>query len=546
MHTQSKGTLANNVPASNRAAGWWPGAVGYEVYVRSFADSDGDGLGDLRGITSHLDHLAWLGVDAVWVTPFYPSPGFDHGYDVSDYVGVDPRHGTLDDFDELVTATHALGMKMVIDLVANHTSHLHPWFREARSGRNNPYRDYYLWRDPAPDGGPPNNWVSHFGGPAWTLDDVTGQYYCHLFLPEQPDLNWRNQRVRAEFDAILRFWLDRGVDGFRIDVAHGLIKDAAFRDLPRSAGDRRSDLNWRVFDSFDHRYDLDQDETLEVYRHWRTIATAHGAVLLGEVGLDDPKRIARYTGPDLLDLALFLRPVWLDWDPAKILSVVRALHDEEPDRGSWVLDNHDQSRSVTRFGGGEVGARRSLAITALMFCLGGMPFIYQGEELGIGNGAIDPADRTDPIALLNEGAVGRDGARSAMPWTPGPGNGFTVGTPWLQAADRPAGDTVEAQLAAPDSWLHRFRALIAAHRAHDDLWTAPAEWRHAGSAEVAVVERGSMFVVANLSDHPVTVDPPQSRRTLVFASSAAPLDPNAPSPTVPPETTIIYAVTRDH
>ena len=219
---------------------WWHGTIGYEIYPRSFADSNADGIGDIAGITERLEHLAWLGVDAVWVAPFYQSPGFDHGYDISDYRAIAPHHGTLDDFDAFVARAHELGLRAIVDLVPNHSSSHHEWFQQALQGKDNPYRDYYVWRDPAPDGGPPNNWLSHFGGPAWTLDEASGQYYCHLFLPEQPDLNWDNEAVRAEFDEILRFWCERGIDGFRIDVAHALVKDQAFPRQPDSArGARR-------------------------------------------------------------------------------------------------------------------------------------------------------------------------------------------------------------------------------------------------------------------------------------------------------------------
>ncbi|HEY8338341.1 MAG TPA: alpha-amylase family glycosyl hydrolase, partial [Egibacteraceae bacterium] len=246
--------------ASQGASRWWRGAVGYEVYLRSFADSDGDGVGDLRGVLEHLDHLAWLGVDIVWVTPFFPSPMHDHGYDVADYCGVDPRFGTLADLDALVAAVHARGMRLLIDLVPNHTSSEHPWFRAARSSRDNPYRDYYVWRDPAPDGGPPNNWTSHFGGPAWTFDEATGQYWLHLFLPEQPDLNWANPAVADEFDAILRFWLERGVDGFRIDVAHALAKHPDLPDNP-PADPADADADHALTDDFrrlQHIHDVNQ------------------------------------------------------------------------------------------------------------------------------------------------------------------------------------------------------------------------------------------------------------------------------------------------
>jgi alpha-glucosidase len=266
--------------------GWWSDAVGYEVYLRSFADSDGDGIGDLAGLTGRLDHLADLGVDIVWVTPFYPSPMADFGYDVADYLDVDPRFGTLADFDRLVEAVHARGMRLIVDLVPNHTSDQHEWFRSALEGPDSPHRDFYLWRDPAPDGGPPNNWRSHFGGPAWTLDESSGQYWCHLFLPEQPDLNWANPAVHAAFQDIIGFWLDRGVDGFRIDVAHSLVKDPSFADNPVLVEVAAGASPLEAFRALRHDHDLDQPGTLDIYREWHELTAPRGAMLLGEVYLD--------------------------------------------------------------------------------------------------------------------------------------------------------------------------------------------------------------------------------------------------------------------
>jgi len=521
------------------------GATGYEVYIRSFADSDGDGIGDLRGITDRLDYLAWLGVDAVWITPFYPSPGFDHGYDVSDYTGVDPIHGDLADFDDLVARAHALELRVVIDIVPNHSSSLHPWFVEALEGSGSPYRDFYIWRDPRPDGGPPNNWVSHFGGPAWTRDAASGQYYCHLFLPEQPDLNWENERLREHFDDILRFWCDRGVDGFRIDVASGLYKDREFRDNPPLRPVRTGMSNWAVFDSFEHRYDMDQDRTVEIYRRWNKVVAPYGAMLIGEIGLwDNPGRIARYaTGGEGLHGAFFLQLGRMGWTPDALVTVARAMHAREPNRMSWVLDNHDQSRSATRFGGGEVGAARSLALTTLLFGLGGVPFLYQGQELGIENGAVHPNDVADPIAILNEGTVGRDGTRTAMPWGPGRGNGFTTGHPWLPARPRQASETVQGQKSNPSSWLNRHRDLLAVRRSHPDLWQTPAVWHDTGRDDVAVVGRGRTCVVANLSPERVTVDLPEGEWTVTFVSSGEPALRDVRRVEMPAESTLILADT---
>lgn len=495
--------------------------MGYEIYIRSFADADGDGVGDLQGITSHLDHLSRLGVDALWITPFYRTPGFDHGYDVSDYKDVDPIHGTLGDFDELVARAHGLGLRVVVDIVANHTSSRHPWFVAASRGRDDPYRDYYIWKDPAPDGGPPNNWVSYFGGSAWTFDEASGQYYCHLFLPEQPDLNWENERVRTEIDDVLRFWCERGVDGFRIDVAQSFAKHPSFADNPQLRPLEPGMSNRDVWESFEHRYDIDQDRNPRTFDRWSRVVAPHGALLVGEVGLSDPRRVARYTRDGKgLHAALFLVPPRMAWEPERLLAEVRRMHEADPDNVAWVTDNHDSSRSASRFGGGVRGARRSLALTTLLLGLGGVPFLYQGQELGIEDGAVRPDDLADPIALRNEGATGRDGTRTAMPWAPGPGNGFTTGEPWLPSPTRPANETVSVQWGEPSSWLNRHRRLLEVRRLHPDLWEARAEWRDVGPG-VALVVRGDVCVVANFSTDPAEVRLPAGDWEVAFSSADA-------------------------
>lgn len=523
------------------AAPWWHGKVGYEIYIRSFADGSGDGIGDLLGVAERLDHLVWLGIDALWITPFYPSPGFDHGYDISDFCAVDPAHGTLDDFDALVERAHALGLRVITDIVPNHTSHLHPWFVDSSRGRHSAHRDYYVWRDPAPGGGPPNNWVSHFGGSAWTLDETSGQYYMHLFLAEQPDLNWSNETVREEFDGILRFWLDRGVDGFRIDVAQGLMKDPLFRDNPQIREIAPGAGNWASFNAFDHVFDMDRPETLDVYRRWHRLAEPRGAVLIGEVGITDPVRLTSYVaGGDALDAVFLLEPGWMSWEPAALLSKIRKMHREAPSRASWVLDNHDQSRSTSRFGGGDRGSRRSLALMTLLCGLGGMPFLYQGQELGLEDGLIERADLVDPIALLNEGAPGRDRARTAMPWAPGTGNGFTTGLPWLPAEDRPPGDTVQVQRLQVGSWLGRHHHLLEVRRRLPDLWSVAPEWIATGSDQVAALSWPETFLVANLSPGTHRVPLPAGDWMVVFSTVDRPADePVGGEVTVPDEATVI-------
>jgi alpha-glucosidase len=445
---------------------WWQGAVGYEIYVRSFADSDGDGIGDLPGIRERLPYLADLGVDLVWVTPFYPSPQADHGYDVSDYLGVEPTYGTVDDAVALVERAHELGLKVMFDLVPNHTSSEHPWFRDARSSRQAAHRDWYVWRDPAPDGGPPNNWVGHFGGPAWTFDEASGQYYLHLFLPEQPDLNWANPDVRAAFVDILGVWFDRGVDGFRIDVAHALVKDEQLRDNPVLVEVGPDASPQERFESFEHLHDLDQEGVLDVYREWNQVAEGHGAALLGEVYLLETDRLHRYVElGDGLHLAFAFATLHTSWDAEEIRATLGGLLEAGGDRYAWPLGSHDDTRAATRFGGGELGARRARAYLTLLCGMPGVPFLYQGDELGLDDGQLAETAAQDPIALRNPGAEGRDPVRTPMLWEPTPGYGFTTGTPWLPFGDnrRPEQSAV-AQQGVAGSPLERTRELLRVRR----------------------------------------------------------------------------------
>ncbi|HEX2028271.1 MAG TPA: alpha-amylase family glycosyl hydrolase [Nitriliruptorales bacterium] len=485
---------------------WWRGAVGYEVYVRSFADSDGDGVGDLPGLRARLGHIASLGVDFLWVTPFYPSPMADHGYDVADYRGVDARFGTLGDVDSLVAEAHQRGLPLVIDLVPNHTSSEHPWFRAARGDRASPYRDHYVWRDPAPDGGPPNNWVSHFGGSAWTYDEASGQYYLHLFLPEQPDLNWDNPAVRDEFDAILRFWCERGVDGFRIDVAHALLKDPELRDNPPAEDRPGGPVEAPGYTEFEHVYDIDQPGVVEIYRRWYEVVAPYGALLLGEVYLLDPSRVARYVSGDRLHLALCFTAVRVGWDADAIRDVLRVGVDAGGDRFAWPLSSHDDARAPTRFGGGPAGARRALAYLTLLAGLPGVPILYQGDELGLPDGEVPPSAAQDPLDARGAGG-GRDGTRTPMPWDPGPGLGFTAGRPWLPLGGRRPEDTVAWQEQQPDSHLHRTRRLLAVRRESADL---------RGSAEVGWLTQRGPLVAYRRGDTVVAADCGQTDLTLAL------------------------------
>jgi alpha-glucosidase len=522
-------------------ARWWPDAVGYEVYLRSFADSDGDGIGDLRGLTARLDHLAELGVDIVWVTPFYPSPMADFGYDVADYTDVDPRFGTIEDLDHLVDAVHARGMRLIIDLVPNHTSDQHEWFRSALTGPDSPHRDFYIWRDPGPDGGPPNNWRSHFGGPAWTFDEASGQWWCHLFLPEQPDLNWDNPEVRDAFLGIIGHWLDRGVDGFRIDVAHSLVKHPSLADNPvlTEVGPEASARE--AFDGLRHDHDLDQPGTLEIYRDWHRLAREHDAVLLGEVYLDSAESVGAYVADGVLDLSFFFPVLHTTWDVDVLRAVVSATLTHGRGRFAWVHSSHDDPRAPSRFGGGEQGRRRALSFLAFTAFLPGPLFLYQGDELGLVDGEVDPAAASDPIAVRNENASGgRDPVRTPMPWSPGePNLGFSTGTPWLPvAANHAASDTVEAQREDPGSTLHAVRRLLRVRRAHLPN-TAAVTLLGEGPSDLLGYTRGNVLVALNVGSEAVTVPLP-GPATLAFGNG--PVDLRADSVALAPDAIAVVDV----
>ena len=463
----------------------------YQIYPRSFCDASGDGVGDLEGIRRHLDHLAWLGVDALWISPFYRSPMKDFGYDVADHCDVDPLFGTLADFDRLLADAHALGMKVLIDWVPNHTSDRHPWFVEARGSRASAKRDWYVWRDGAP-GRPPNNWRAAFGerGPAWTWDEATSQWYLHLFLPEQPDLNWENPEVvRAMLDT-LRFWLDRGVDGFRMDVVHCIGKDPALPDAPEAL----AKIPWCA---------LNDDPRTHVHlRAIRGVLDARDGdrVMVGEVFLLSTAQVAAYYGRgDELHLAFNFPPLFAPWEaPAWRERVDETLREIVP-RGwpSWVLSNHDQPRHRTRYGGGEARAR---AAALLLLGLPGTPFLYAGEELGLEDAVIPEARRLDP--------GGRDGCRAPLPWDATPGHGWASAEPWLPWPPEATARNAASQRSDPDSMLHLHRRLLAARRASDALRLGDFAWLPAPEGVLAWERtRGAdrRAVVVNFADAPRAV-----------------------------------------
>ena len=524
---------------------WWTDAVGYQVYLRSFADSDNDGVGDLGGVIGKLDYLRRLGVDFVWITPFYPTPGHDWGYDVADYCDVDPLFGDLDTFDRLVAKAHDRGIRIVTDLVPNHTSSSHRWFQAALGNSSTAdrerYRDYYIWRDPAPGGGPPNNWVGYFGGPAWTLDPDSGQYYLHLFLPSQPDLNWRNPAVEAEWDDVLRFWLERGVDGFRVDVAGGLVKDEHLRSNPQLQPIPPGASRWEQWDCFEHLHDVFQPESQEVFRRWRTICDRYGAFLHGETYHLDPRGMDALLPRDGMHGGYWFAPMHIEWEAEEIRKTLRAPTDGLAERLLWAMSSHDMPRAPTRFalhgdtGNGERGTRdgwgaaRTLAFNVLAAFLPGTFVLYQGEELGLTDGDVAVADKLDPVGPDGDVSAGRDGCRTPMPWDDSPHNGFSGVEPWLRSADRSHHHTAAAQDGATRSWLEAYRELLAVHRRfrHDlEAGEAAVAWTDSGSGPIISYRRGRLAVTANVGDTPCDV-PVAPGATLLYDSAAACRHPGA-------------------
>jgi alpha-glucosidase len=456
---------------------WWQRGAIYQIYPRSFADSTGDGVGDLPGIIQRLDHLnegtqASVGVEAIWLSPFYRSPMADFGYDVSDYTDVDPLFGSLADFDSLVDEAHRRGVKVVVDWVPNHTSDRHPWFIESRSRRDSPKRDWYVWRDPGPEGGPPNNWRSTFAavGGAWTLDDESGQYYLNSFTPQQPDLNWDNPEVEEAMHDVLRFWLDRGVDGFRLDVIQKIAKDPEMRDNedpPAGEAAIRHDEDWPTIH--------------ERLRGIRSVIDEYDdRMLVGEVHIHDLARFIEYVNSgDELHMAHNFAFMQLPWDAAAMRGSID--HFQELSRGrawpAWCLSNHDHSRVVSRYGGGELGRARARLAAMLLYTLRGTPFIYQGEELGLPDAEIPPESVVD--------VDGRDPERAPMPWEPpsetGPAAGFSTGRPWLPLVADAERLCVQAQFEDPDSFLSLVRRL--AWRRRDDRCLQEGEQRTLDAGE---------------------------------------------------------------
>ena len=534
---------------------WWRDAVVYQLYIRSFADGDGDGIGDIAGIRSRLPYLRDLGVDAIWINPWFPSPMADGGYDVADYRDIDPLFGTLADADALIAEAHGLGLRVLLDIVPNHTSHRHPWFVDAvAAGRDSPERLRYLFREGRGPGGreAPTDWESVFGGPAWTRvvepDGQPGQWYLHLFAPEQPDLDWSHPGVRAEFESILRFWYERGADGFRIDVAHGLVKDPAFPDLgPRlrtpRAGDPRPHPHW------------DQDGVHDIYRRWRAVADEYGErPFVAEVFVSHPERLARFVRPDELHTAFDFRFLKAGWEANRLRQAIDdGLTALVPvgAPATWVLSNHDQTRHVTRLGRASatarelvlplgpagttlpvtgpsdlaLGRRRARAAALLMLALPGSAYLYQGEELGLEE-VLDLPDELlqDPAWLRSGHSIrGRDGCRVPLPWSDGAspfGFGPPGSEPWLP---QPAGWgelSVAAQTGDPGSMLELYRSALRLRREHPGFRSDGMTWLDAPEGVLRFRRGDGLEVVVNLTAEAVPLGP-DGRRVLL---ASVPLD----------------------
>ena len=517
------------------AAPWWAQAVFYQVYIRSFADSDGDGVGDLEGIRTRLTYLGSLGVDALWITPFYPSPMADHGYDVADPRGVEPVFGTLAAFDRLVRDAHALDLKVTIDVVPNHTSYRHEWFQAAlAAGPGSRERARYLFRDGrGPHGAePPNNWPSTFGGPAWTrVPD--GQWYLHLFAPEQPDLDWRNPEVQADLERTLRFWLDRGVDGFRFDVSHGLAKPVG---LPDMDDPRNVDILQRS-DRVDPRFDND-----EVHEHWRAVRKVLDSypgdrMAVGEAWVRDDERLARYVRRDELQLAFNFHLVQAKWDADDLRTAISdsiTAMSQVDAVATWVLSNHDIPRHVTRYGGGRLGERRARAAALLQLALPGVAYIYQGDELGLAQVDVPDAALQDPVwERSGHTDRGRDGCRVPIPWSgTRPPYGFSADSAptWLPMPDGWSDRTVDAEDGEPDSMLTLYRRALQLRHTHPALRTDAAtgedrlRWLDSEPGTLAFARPSGLVCVVNASADSVAL--PEGELLL----SSAPLGADATLP----------------
>jgi alpha-glucosidase len=446
---------------------WWQTGVVYQVYPRSFQDSNGDGVGDLKGISSRLDHLQWLGIDAVWLSPIYPSPMADFGYDIADYTGIHPLFGNMADFDALLKEVHGRGMKLLLDLVPNHTSDQHPWFLESKSSRDNPKRDWYIWKDPSPEGGEPNNWLAMFGGKGWEWDETTQQYYYHAFLKEQPDLNWRNPEVQQAMFDVMRFWLAKGVDGFRVDVMWHMVKDKNLRNNPVNP-EYASHMG--TYSQVLPIYSTDQPEVHDLVHQMRKVMEEFDdeRVMIGEIYLPVQQLMAYY-GVDNkgAHLPFNFQLLSLPWNAAQLSVAIDQYEGALPEAGwpNWVLSNHDQHRIASR-----VGVQQARVAAMLLLTLRGTPTIYYGDEIGMQNVAIPFEEVVDPQGLnMPDKNLSRDPSRTPMQWDNGTNAGFSETKPWLRLSKTYQRINVAAQKEDPYAMLTLYRKLIQLRRSEPSL-----------------------------------------------------------------------------
>jgi alpha-glucosidase len=512
---------------------WWQQGIVYQVYPRSFQDSNSDGIGDLKGIISRLDYFKWLGIKSIWISPIYPSPMADFGYDISDYRDIDPMFGTLSDFDALLGEIHQRDMKLILDLVPNHTSDRHPWFLESRASRDNPKRKWYIWRDAKDGGSYPNNWLSSFGGSAWEWDETTGQYYYHAFDKTQPDLNWRTPEVQEAIFDVMRFWLDKGVDGFRVDVMWHLIKDEQLRDNPPNP-------DYAAHMSTYHKllpiYSTDQPEVHDIVRKMREILDAyHERMMIGEIYLPVQKLMAYY-GTDLkgAHLPFNFQLITLEWNPSEIFSALIAYEAALPPSGwpNWVLSNHDKPRIVSR-----VGSEQAFVAAMLLLTLRGTITLYYGDEIGMRDVAIPEEKIQDPRGLnMPDKNLSRDPARTPMQWDTTPHAGFSDITPWLPV-DRLFSDVnVHAQQDRPGSLLLFYRRLIQLREQERSLNAGDLVAVYADHQLISYIRQAEgatrFLVVLNLSHRPCYFRPAEAFTGSIEICTAYELQGNAVSGTI--------------
>lgn len=487
---------------------WWQPAVIYQIYPRSFQDSNGDGIGDIPGMCSRIDYLVQLGVDAVWLAPIYPSPMDDFGYDISDFTSIDPVFGTMEDFDRLVSLLHGRGIRLILDFVPNHTSDRHGWFRESRHSKHDPRRDWYIWRPPGPDGGPPTNWLSRFGGSAWEYDERSDEYYYHAFLKSQPDLNWRNPEVRSAIHEMLRFWMRRGVDGFRLDAAAVIVEDELLRDDPQRGGDTAKlpppERQRRV-------YSDNRPEVLAYLEELHDVTGEfEGRVLMGEVDTS-PANAQRFYGEERprLDLPLNYRLLDIPFEAAELEAELDSYYGLLPDRAwpNWAIGSHDKRRIADRIGG--VGARLA---ALLLFTLRGTAIFYQGDELGMRQVPIPPDRILDPFEKLVPGFhLGRDGERVPMRWSGGAHAGFSSTEPWLPIGPGHDECNVENETQDPVSMLQLYKNLIALRRSEPALGVGVLRpMKRDGNVLKFTREQDGrrLLILANMSDRARRLDMP--------------------------------------